>query len=266
MTRPLRDGVQLFALPDAYDQHMGRYSRELCAPFIAVAGVSAGMSVLDVGCGTGVLTAALAQQIGPEHVVGADPSEAFVATCRSRAPGAEIVIAEAESLPFPDARFDAVLAQLVVNFMDDARTAVGEMRRVARPGGAVVGCVWDYASGMTMLRSFWDAAIDLGLPRAREQDQGRTMPFCSPTELADLWLETGLGDVETGELVATVEYASFEDLWAPFALGISPAGVYVTSLEPAAAPALREELFQRLGRPDAAFRLSAQAFWVRGRR
>ncbi|MHB8691496.1 MAG: class I SAM-dependent methyltransferase [Solirubrobacteraceae bacterium] len=164
---------------------MGRYSRELAAPLIKLAGVSTRMSVLDVGCGTGALTRALADLVGPERVSAVDPSEAFVATCRDRVEGAE-VLADAESLPFPDGTFDAVLSQLVVNFVDDAHAAVQEMRRVARPGAVVAGCVWDYRAGMTLLRSFWDAAIDLGLPDAAARDQGRTMPFCRDLPGRDL--------------------------------------------------------------------------------
>lgn len=245
---------------------MGRYSRELTGPFIALAGVSPGMSVLDVGCGTGALTRPLADLLGPDRVSAVDPSEAFVATCRSRVEGAEVLVAGAELLPFADGSFDAVLSQLVVNFVDDARAAVLEMRRVARPGAVIAGCVWDYRAGMTLLRSFWDAAIHLGLPDAAARDQGRTMPFCTPVELMELWQAAELGDVQTGEISAAAEYASFDDLWAPYDQGISPAGMYVTSLSACDRAALRAEVFARLGSPQRRFRLSAQGFWARGRR
>jgi SAM-dependent methyltransferase len=245
---------------------MGRYSRELAGPFIVLAGVSPGMSVLDVGCGTGALTRALADLVGPERVSAVDPSEAFVATCRSRVEGVEVLAASAESLPFADGSFDAVLSQLVVNFVDDARAAVIEMRRVARPGAVIAGCVWDYRGGMTLLRSFWDAAIDLGLPDAAARDQGRTMPFCTPGELIELWRGAGLDEVQTGEISAAAEYASFDDLWTPYDEGISPAGMYVTSLSASDRAALRSEVFARLGNPHGQFRLSARGFWARGRR
>ncbi|MDQ6947185.1 MAG: hypothetical protein M3256_13175 [Actinomycetota bacterium] len=139
------------------------------------------------------------------------------------------------------------------------------MRRVARPGTAVSGCVWDYRGGMRLLRSFWDAAIDLGLPQAEVRDQGRTMPFCTPTELSELWLAADLREVETGDIVAAADQ-SFDELWAPLAQGISPADVYLTSLPMSVRDTLRNELFQRLGSPEARFQLPAGAFWVRGRR
>ena len=66
---PPPGGLNLFvAGSEAYDRHMGRYSRELAGPFIALAGVSPGMSVLDVGCGPGALTRSLADLLGPERV------------------------------------------------------------------------------------------------------------------------------------------------------------------------------------------------------
>jgi SAM-dependent methyltransferase len=245
---------------------MGRYSRELAAPFIALARVSPGMSVLDVGCGTGALTRALADLVGPEHVSAVDPSEGFVATCRSRVVGAEVLVAAAESLPFADERFDAVLSQLVVNFVNDPHAAVLEMRRVARVGAVIAGCVWDYRAGMTLLRSFWDAAIDLGLRDGAVRDQGRTMPFCTPGELIELWHGAELDHVQIGEISAAAEYPSFDDLWAPYDQGISPAGMYVTSLSAPDRAALRAEVFARLGSPKGQFRLSAQGFWARSLR
>src|SRR5918992_355247 len=99
---------------------MGRYSRELAPRFVEFAGVEPGMRVLDVGCGPGGLTELLAQRVGAESVAAADPSEPFVEECRKRVPGAEIRLAAAEDLPWEDGVFDAVLSQLVVNFLRDA--------------------------------------------------------------------------------------------------------------------------------------------------
>jgi SAM-dependent methyltransferase len=252
-----------FAVPaESYDDFMGRYSRKLAPRLIAFAGVEPGMKVLDVGCGPGALTEALAARIGPEDVAAADPSPPFVSAARDRIPGADVREVPAESLPWPDETFDAVLSQLVVNFMDDAHAGVGEMRRVTRPGGTVASCTWDYSEEMRMLRVFWDAATALD-PDAPDE---ATMRFRQPGELSGLWEAVGLADVETGPLEVEVEYAGFDQYWLPFTAGIGPAGSYCASLDPDRQAALREECRARLGDPRGPFSLSARAWAVRGRR
>ena len=142
---------------DAYGRFMGRFAEPLAVRFAALAGVSAGQRVLDVGCGPGALTAELVQRLGPESVSAVDPSASFVAALRERLPAVEVVRASAAALPFPAGRFDAVLAQLVVHFMADPVAGLTEMARVTRPGGVVAACVWDQATGTGPLAVFWEA-------------------------------------------------------------------------------------------------------------
>jgi SAM-dependent methyltransferase len=80
--------------------------------------------------------------------------------------------------------------QLVLTFVADAEAAVGEMRRVARPGGRVAACVWDYQREMVLLRAFWDAAGVLD-PDARQLDEGMAARPCDPARLAELWAGAG---------------------------------------------------------------------------
>jgi SAM-dependent methyltransferase len=244
-----------------YDRHVGRYAAELSAAHIAAARVARGDHVLDVGCGPGGLTRALADLVGAENVAAVDPSKSFVAACGTRVPGADVREGAAESLPFEDGAFDVVLSQLVVNFMRDADAGLAEMRRVARGGGSVASCVWDYADGMTMLRAFWDGALDLD-PDA--PDEARTMRYCSEPELRDLWLRGGLHDVDTGVLVVEAAYDNFDDYWAPFPTGLAPSGAYCASLDAERQEAFRAAVFRRLGEPAGPFTLTARAWFVNG--
>jgi SAM-dependent methyltransferase len=245
-----------------YDRHVGRYTPQLSKALIAAAGVEPGDRVLDVGCGPGGLAHALARRVGAENVAAVDPSRAFVAACRARVPGADVREGSAEALPFGDESFDVVLSQLVVNFMRDADAGAVELRRAARAGGVVASCVWDYAGGMTMLRAFWDGALDLD-PDA--PDEGRTMRNCSEDELAGLWRRAGLRDVDTGALVVEASYDDFDDYWAPFPTGLAPSGAYCASLGPERQEALRAAVRRRLGDPAGPFTLGARAWFVRGR-
>jgi 2-polyprenyl-3-methyl-5-hydroxy-6-metoxy-1,4-benzoquinol methylase len=203
----------VYGSPEAYDRHVGRYGAGLAAALLAVVGIRLGMRALDVGCGTGALTTALARVLGPARVSAVDASRAFVETCRARAPGTDVRIGVAEELPFDDGEYDAVLAQLVLNHMNDPARGTREMRRVASSGGVVAACVWDFADGMRMLRTFWDAAASLDPVRASEFGAGKEMPFRHPDELRELWQTSGLTNVEVGELTVAVDYSDFEDFW-----------------------------------------------------
>lgn len=92
--------------------------------------------VLDVGTGEGQLARLAAQQVDTvEHVVGVDPTAAQLQAARGRAGGPNYVRAEAARLPFPDAGFDAVVACLVFEHIDDVDAAIAEVARVLEPGG-----------------------------------------------------------------------------------------------------------------------------------
>jgi ubiquinone/menaquinone biosynthesis C-methylase UbiE len=115
----------------------------LAADLIDEAGLRPGERVLDVACGTGVVTRLAAERVGPSGVVAAvDVNAGMLAVARSLpAPaGAPISWYEtpAESMPLPDDAFDVVFCQLGLQFIADKRAAVREMRRVTAAGGRVL--------------------------------------------------------------------------------------------------------------------------------
>lgn len=246
-----------------YDRHVGRYGRALANGLIKLAGISPGDRVLDVGCGTGQLTAELAKVVGGENVAALDPSETVLAVCRSRVPAADVRVASAESLPFADADFDAVLAQLVVNLVDDPPGAVQEMARVARPGGVVAACFWD-DDEMPLLRSLWDSARAIAPEATAEVNEQAQVGLADVGVLRAWWTGAGLLDVTLGEFEVAADYDDFDDLWAPFAAGVGHSGQLYVLLEPEQQVAIRADARRRLGSPDAAFRLVARARTVRG--
>jgi SAM-dependent methyltransferase len=243
---------------DAYDRFMGRYSVQLGPPLADLAGVARGQRAVDVGCGPGALTAELVDRLGAEHVAAVDPSEPFVAAARERYPGVDVREATAEALPFEDGAFDAALAQLVVHFMSDPAGGLREMARVTRSGGVVAACVWDLAGGRAPISPLWAAAHQLD-PNAMDESG---LPGGRAGHLAELLAAAGLRDVESTELTSGVEHATFEDWWAPFELGVGPAGAYVASLDDSRRATLREACRDLLG--AGPFRLDAVAWAARG--
>jgi SAM-dependent methyltransferase len=243
--------------PDAYRRFMGRFSEPLAVEFVEVAGLRPGQRVLDVGCGPGALTEVLVERLGTERVAAADPSEPFVEHARSRLPGVDVRLAAAEDLPFPDAIFDAALAQLVVHFMADPVAGLREMGRVTRPGGVIAACVWDHAGGGGPLATFWTAVRDLD----GEAEDESGLAGVREGHLGELARAAGLTDVEESRLTVEVGYASFEEWWTPYTLGVGPAGAYVGGLDEAGRRALRERCAELL--PAAPFTVPASAWCVR---
>ena len=257
------EGASTFRVSDeAYDRFMGRYSRPLAGALADAAGIETGQTALDVGCGPDALTGELVRRLGAGSVWAIDPSEPFVEACARRHPGVDVRLGRAEDLPYPDGRFDAALAELVLHFVSDAPAAAREMRRVVRPGGAVAACVWDFAGGMRMLRLFWDAALSVD-PIA--PDEATTLRFGRDGEIGELFAEAGLGEIVTGALDVEASYEGFDDFWLPFLTGAGPAGSFCASLDSERQAALREDLRARLGSPEGPFTLPARAWYAVGR-
>jgi SAM-dependent methyltransferase len=228
---------------DAYDRFMGRYSAPLSPQLADLAGVAAGQRALDVGCGSGMLTAELAARLGPGSVVAIDPSERFVEDVRGRFPGVDVRQGVAEELPFGDGEFDAALAQLVVHFMRDPLAGLREMARVTRPGGAVAASVWDMAGGRAPISPFWRAAVAVD-PSARSETAvvgGRA------GHLQALFAEAGLEDVREVAQQSVVEHPTFEEWWEPFTLGVGPAGSHLVGLDEERRAAVEERCREMLG-------------------
>lgn len=243
---------------EAYDRFMGRYSTPLAPVFADFADVSTGHQVLDLGAGTGALTAELARRVGPSAVTAVDPSKSFVVALADRQPSVTVRQARAEELPFADETFDGVLAQLVVHFMDDPVAGIGEMARVARPGGVVAACVWDHGGEHGPLSTFWAIARELD---PAVEDEGH-LAGTTEGELARLFDAAGMLATEDAVLSVEVHHPTFDDWWEPYTLGVGPAGAYVASLDDEHRQRLRERCEDELKAP---FVLSARAWATRAR-
>lgn len=243
---------------EAYDQLMGRWSRQLAPQLAELAGVRTGFRVLDVGCGPGALTTELASRLGPAAVAAVDPSASFVAAARARNPEVDVRQAAAERLPFPDGMFDAALAQLVVHFMVDPVAGLADMARVTRPGGVVAACVWDHAGGHGPFGPFWPAAreLDPGV-----EDESR-LAGTRAGHLAELFEAAGLREVEQTALSVSRDHTDFEEWWEPFTRGVGPAGSYVSGLDAQEQVELRERCRSML--PTGLFIITARAWAARG--
>jgi ubiquinone/menaquinone biosynthesis C-methylase UbiE len=181
------------------------------AKLLACASLAPGERVLDVACGTGLVSFAAAQAVGPAgSVLGIDISGNMVDAARRRAEERKVPIAfarmDAEELALPDAAFDVALCSLGLMYMPDPERALREMRRVLRPGGRVVVAVWGERSrcGWAPLFPIVDAEVASEVcPLFFRLGQGDT--------LARACAEAGFEVVAHHRIAATLAYADDDE-------------------------------------------------------
>ncbi|RSS78281.1 class I SAM-dependent methyltransferase [Streptomyces sp. WAC06614] len=245
---------------------MGRWSRRAAELFVSWLGCGPGLRWLDVGCGTGALTATVAARCRPRTVVGVERSAAFTAAARAAVPPqVGLAVADGQRLPVRDASFDVAVSGLVLNFLPAPHDAVAEAVRAVRPGGTVAAYVWAYGDGMDLLDRFWAAATAAD-PAAAGLDERTRFPLCRPEPLRRLWTGAGLSEVAVTPVEPTAVLADFTELWEPFLAGQGPAPGYVAALAPPARARLHDALRAAVpARPDGSITLGLRAWAVRGR-
>jgi SAM-dependent methyltransferase len=253
----------------AYERFMGRWSARLAPSFLRFVGAQDGQHVLDVGCGTGSLSRAVVISGASVKVTGIDPVAAYVSFARDAVPEPRALfqIGGADALPFPARVFDAALALLVLQDLNDPGRAVREMARVTKAGGIVATCLWDFQHGMPMFSLLWQAAEAVAPEAvARQRRHNPGPPGTGLSDLISLWESCGLEDIRTTTLELSMEFSSFDDYWQPFLGGSTPTSAFAAALDAETGGTLVNELRAKLPdvRPDGSFVLPARAWAIKG--
>lgn len=253
----------------AYERFIGRWSRRVADRIADTIPLPGDGPLLDVGCGTGSVTAALAARYPGREVVGIDLAEPYLdfARARSNQPGVTFHRMDALAPDLPDDHFDAAIALIALNFMGDPLAAARQMARVVRPGGSVVAAAWDFRGGLVYQRLLWDTAAGIDPVAAATRDRIFANPLAKPDGMPDLLRAAGLVDVERRSETVRMDFADFDDYWQPLLGGQGPVGGYVAALE----PALRDRVAEAVrsaylsGDTDGPRSLTATAWVVTGR-
>jgi ubiquinone/menaquinone biosynthesis C-methylase UbiE len=196
--------------------HYERFWQKQLAPaqerLLELASLQPGMRVLDVACGTGLVTFEAAALLGPSGAVTAtDISDAMVAHVAAEAPRREsapvtVVRMDAETLDFPDGSFDVALCALGLMYVPDPVAALREMRRVVSPGGRAVAAVWG-----TRGRCGWAEVFPI--VESRVQSEVCPMFFALGTgdRLRDAFIEAGFSDVRADRVSSILRYETSEE-------------------------------------------------------
>jgi SAM-dependent methyltransferase len=212
-TLDARAAPAIISPADVYDERFVPALFRHWGPVLCdAASISPGQRVLDVACGTGALTVAVAARVSPGGtVLGLDANPEMLAVARRKHPAIEWRDGHAESLPFADASFDAVVSQFGLMFFDDRVAALREMQRVLRPGGRLVVAVCDaleHSPGYASLAALLDRLFGQRIGDA----------FRAPFVLGDAGVlralcgEAGVAEASIGQREGAVRFASIDDL------------------------------------------------------
>lgn len=139
-----------------YDQRWARYVAATNRALLgALDDELPGRRLLDVGCGSGALLAALAARYPPLGLAGVDLSPVMLAVAKRRLPEARLVHADAGRLPFATDAFDTVVSASSLHYWPEPERALAEIARVLRPNGRIVLCDWDGGALRIRLMERW---------------------------------------------------------------------------------------------------------------
>jgi SAM-dependent methyltransferase len=206
--------------PSAYDRYLGRWSRLFVPALISAAGIERGDVVLDVATGTGEAVAEVVDVAGSDGLVlGADISIGMLETARARFRGSVPVVAtDAAALPLRGESVDAVVCQLGLMFVPDPLRALGEFKRVVRPGRRVAVTVLGTAQQVPIWGALAAALADR-LPDQRVELY-RSFALADPVVLGDLFASAAFDDVSVREERRMAVFETFEDYWGPIETGV----------------------------------------------
>lgn len=235
----------------------------LAGAVLDAARVAPGTRLLDAGCGAGLLL--VLARLREARVSGLDASAALLAIARERLPEADLREGDLESLPFPDAGFDAVTAVNSVFYASDMPTAMRELVRVVRPGGRVVVSAWGPPERCELLHDLIPAVAPLMPPPPPGAAPGHPGALSAPGALAGVLSEAGLRIVDEGEVACPFVFPDEEACWITNA----SAGVNRLAIEHSGEEAVRAavaEVDRAHTRADGSVRYENVFLWVAGER
>jgi ubiquinone/menaquinone biosynthesis C-methylase UbiE len=239
----------------AYDEMWAERTADFTARGLDLLGSTPGGRGIDVACGPGLTTVALAERLGDGQALGVDFAAAMIERATEkfgRRARVAFMVDDAERLSLPDAAFDALTCSFGLMYCYDARAALGHMARVLRPGGRMLQVVWGRAPEV-----WWVPVIELIESRAEYYSSVCPMMFFYglPGVLPRMFAEAGLEQITTRTINGVMRYTSPDEAVAAAVQGGPLAGLYNSRLSADAQAEVRDALaahVRSLAQPDPA--------------
>ncbi len=195
-----------------YDHYWRHLTSRLSDPLLDAARVGPRTRVLDIACGGGYLAGRSADR--GAITTGIDIAMAMVARARHRFPGVGFQQADAQSLPFRDGVFDAVVGSLAMPHLGRPEQAVAECGRVLAPDGRLALTVWDFPQRARLVGVLAEAVREVGATSPEAVPAGPDFfRFADDAEFHRLLADQGFLDVEVKSLMFTHTVQSADELW-----------------------------------------------------
>jgi SAM-dependent methyltransferase len=242
---------------DAYAAYLAEVTATFAEPLLDAAGVGAGTSVLDVASGTGTVAAAAVAR--GAQAVGVDVAESMVRLAAGLHPDVEFVRGDAESLPFDDGSFDAVVFGFGLLHMGRPERAAAELARVLRPGGRAALTVWNDPSRSRLHGVVLESIAEVGaVPPADVPPGPPLFRFADDGELTALLAGAGFDEVEVRAVEHEHEPPSADALWDGILGGAVRLRITVLGQDQEVRERIRAAFDRRLAAEGGAVRVSAK--------
>ncbi|MFI0357773.1 class I SAM-dependent methyltransferase [Actinomadura sp. 9N407] len=214
----------------AYQQGFARLTAYTAGPLLDAVKAGAGTRLLDVGTGTGVVSAEAVRRDVDVSAIDADPGMAE--TAARNVPGLDVRVAVLPEVPFEDAAFDAVVGNFVINHVGEPGVALRELRRVLRPGGRLALTCWEMP-GSGALGIVREAMDEVGVPWPDDLPVSPFMEYGQRAPFRELVRGAGFGEVEVEPLTWN-HVVDPQEWWESCALArVGSNGVILARQEPA---------------------------------
>lgn len=236
-----------------HDDALEKTLAPITEALLAQVTVHPGMQVLDIGCGCGNQSVALARQIGPQgHLTGIDVSAPMLAQARARAAlpdraraGLSFVQADAAIHDFGSARFDLLFSRFGVMFFADPLAAFRNLHRACAPRARMLFCCWQSSTQNDWIRLPMQAALrHVSAPPAQDPDAPGPFAFADRTRVTTLLQDAGFCDIDLQPLQLDLCFAEAPTLAEAVGmlLQVGPVGTLLAAHDEGTRARAREEI------------------------
>jgi len=229
-----------------YELYVGRWSRAISVEFVNWLQPRSNLKWLEIGCGTGALTQAIAENCSPSYLLAIDKSKVYIEQAR-RSNNLNCISffnKDINSFKVTD-DFDNITSGLVLNFIPDIATILKKLLKKLKSGGQLSAFVWDYAGHYQPMRFFWDAAKEV-TPGAELFDPGKKFANCTENGLIGLLQELNLEDIQFSSIDKIATFNNFDDYWLPIAAAQGSVSEFINLLTPDEIAEVKQSIKRKL--------------------